>query len=71
MEGAHQSYCDDCIVPLSVRHVLEECPSYWDQRMQFFLSNNVRISDILGEDNTEYGGKLYKFIESIGFLDRI
>ncbi|MPD06312.1 hypothetical protein E2C01_102117 [Portunus trituberculatus] len=26
----HQPYCDDCLVPLTVRHLLVKCPSVMD-----------------------------------------
>ena len=47
-------YCEDCIVPLSVQHVLEECPSLEEERRRFFpntldLSVEERMSIILAE----------------------
>ena len=36
MENRQQPYCSDCIVPLTVKHVLAECPSHSDIREQMF-----------------------------------
>ncbi|MPC48435.1 hypothetical protein E2C01_042208 [Portunus trituberculatus] len=30
-----QPYCDDCLVPLTVRHLLVECPSFIDLRHRY------------------------------------
>ena len=35
MCGDPQTYCEDCLVPLTVKHLLVECPSLGDLRDQF------------------------------------
>ena len=35
MSGEYQSYCDDCLMPLTVRHLLVECPSLVELRQRF------------------------------------
>ena len=37
MEGGRMPYCGDCLVPLSIKHVLVECPSYRDERCRTTL----------------------------------
>ena len=29
-------YCGDCLIPLSIKHVLVECPSYRDERCRYY-----------------------------------
>ena len=36
MERREQPYCEDCIVPLTVRHALTECPSFNDIRLRIY-----------------------------------
>ena len=36
MEQRPAPFCDDCIVPLTVRHILVECPTYNDMRPTHF-----------------------------------
>ncbi|KAG0719372.1 hypothetical protein GWK47_050606 [Chionoecetes opilio] len=35
MEGGHPPYCDDCLFPVTVWHLLVECPSPGDLREHF------------------------------------
>ena len=35
MSGEYQPFCDDCLVPLTVRHLLVECPSLVELRQRF------------------------------------
>lgn len=46
MERRPAPYCDDCLVPLTVAHVLSECPSYEDTRLRLFPS--LRAVDAVG-----------------------
>ena len=32
MNGDPQPFCDDCLAPLTVRHIMIECPSYIDEK---------------------------------------
>ena len=43
MENGNMPYCQDCLVPLSVLHILAECPTYDDERRPFF-PNTVNMS---------------------------
>lgn len=73
MEGNPQPYCDDCLVPLTIRHLLVECPSLEDERHIYFTE--FRASDgsyplisILSEEACVVGGATYSFLEDNGFL---
>ena len=71
MEGDHQTFCHDCIVPLSVKHVLIECPNFTAERFRHFQTYNLDLPDILYGNSVQYQGKLYAFLESINYLDSI
>ena len=36
MERVYLPYCEDCLVPLSVKHILAECPTWTDVRRGHF-----------------------------------
>ncbi|MPC17913.1 hypothetical protein E2C01_010783 [Portunus trituberculatus] len=42
-----QPYCDDCLVPLTVRHLLVECPSLIDLRHRYFYRCHGRDNGTL------------------------
>lgn len=44
MEGRPLPYCDDCLVPLTIKHILAECPSYIEIRRRLFP--NSRNQDV-------------------------
>lgn len=44
MEGTGQPYCEYCIVPLSIYHIVLECPNYEDERQIF--ENTINLSAI-------------------------
>ncbi|MPC90912.1 hypothetical protein E2C01_085916 [Portunus trituberculatus] len=41
-----QPYCDDCLVPLTVRHLLVECPSLIELRHHYLYRCRGRDSDV-------------------------
>ena len=69
-----QPHCSDCIVPLTVRHILIECPSLSDLRNRCFNDRGVRnrnysLEFIIGQDfNERY---LFRFLEEAGILHMI
>ena len=71
MEGANQTFCEDCLVPLSVKHVLTECPNFNEERNQHFNTNHANLSEMVCETGVEYGGRLYRYLETIDYLDKI
>lgn len=46
MEGGHLPYCEDCIVPLTVKHILIECPTFNNEILTFY--NNYMSSMKVG-----------------------
>jgi len=72
--GGERPYCEDCIVPLSVKHILIECPSYSDQRRRFFgrLGDPLTLDNILGEGGpVECGGLVNQFLRSVELFSLI
>lgn len=74
MAQEQRPYCDDCIVPLTVKHILIECPNYHREQQRYFRNNNIdlQMHSILGDDGpVELGGHLYNYMNSIGLFHRI
>ena len=72
MEKDYQPYCEDCLVPQTVKHLLVECPSLLELREHNFSRDrdgNFRLDIILGRDLDE--DSLFRFIEEAGFLGKI
>ena len=70
MDNTHQPYCDDCLVPVTVVHLLTECPSFSDERRRIFGGDNPSLRDILTRYSA-YNGKLYKFLIETDLINRI
>ena len=76
MEGSPPPYCDDCIVPLTVKHLLAECPSLGELRERHLGAYRMRddsyeLSIILGEESCGREGGTLRFIEEAGLLSKI
>ena len=57
----------DCIVPLTVVHIIVECPNYIESRARY-LGDNIDIKSVLDDTGpVQTGGKLYKFLIKIVF----
>ena len=74
MEGKPQTFCDDCLVPLTVKHLLSECPNFFRERERHFNkckdnSGAYLLSKILGPDG-EFES-LFKFLREILIFDKI
>ena len=77
MSGDPQIYCEDCLVPLTVRHLLVECPSLGELRDQFLSGSqnengSYQLDKILGEegDFNDNSG-VFKFMSEAGLLQQI
>ena len=74
MEAKPPPFCDDCLVPLTVKHLLTECPSFVNERERSFnkyRDNNgiYLLSKILGPECEVKS--LFKFLKDIDILDKI
>ena len=76
MAGDHQPFCDDCLVPLTVRHLLVECPSLGDIRSRFLSEarggdGRYILARVLGQDVLYDGSGIFRFIMEAGLLQKI
>ena len=77
MENREQPYCDDCIVPLSMKHIIAECPSHSDIRRRIYpeatQEPNETMKLILTEsqDQPYDFHRLLEYIRQIGILDEL
>ena len=74
MEDDHQPYCEDCLVPLTVRHLLVECPSLGVLRRQYLSEalggdGNYILAKILGEEVVYGSSGIFTFIIEAGLLN--
>ena len=64
--------CEYCSDPLTVIHVLVDCPHFQAERMSHFpLQDQRTLQYMLTKSNLTCDGPLYKFLNSINFLHKI
>lgn len=72
MSRGVQPYCDDCLVPMTVRHLLVECPSLQDLREQYLsrchVDGNFSLSLMLGEKVLTPGYDVMGYLREVGVL---
>ncbi|KAK3885203.1 hypothetical protein Pcinc_010547 [Petrolisthes cinctipes] len=76
MERAHPPYCDDCLVPLTVRHLIVECPSLGDLRRRHLSEyregdGSYSLSQVLREEACGVGGNTLSYVEEAGLLHKL
>ena len=64
-------YCDDCLVPLTIKHLLTECPSHNHHWLLFGCPGPPTMPNIFRPANCFFGGPLQAFIRNVGFLQSI
>ena len=74
MSGNYQPFCQDCVVPLTVRHILIRCPSFEDARCRHLPirqagEDSLTLEKILDKDCSHF--KLLDFLEEVGLLSNI
>ena len=68
MDRSPQPYCQDCLVPLTVYHLLVECPTYLDDRRIF--GTNQTIKAIL-TTHANSNGPLFRYLTLINVLHKL
>ena len=73
MERSPAPYCNDCVVPQTVRHILVECPSLGDLRARYLSRyrdgrGRYRLSLVLGTSACTMTGGLIDFLGEAGLL---
>jgi hypothetical protein len=62
MDRSYQPYCDDCLVPLTIKHLLIECPSLIHERIRYFNTANPTMKTILEGPLCSNAGPLHSFL---------
>jgi len=70
LTGTERPYCDNCIVPLTIDHILSECPDYNRQRLTIYQTDPVHTQTILKNDEATIV-RLFQYINMIGLQDDI
>ena len=76
MTRDEQPFCEDCLVPLTVRHLLVECPSLGDIRRRYLSEGlggdgRYNLAKILGENVVYDTSGIFKFIVEAGLLQKL
>ena len=71
MERGPRPYCTDCIVPLTVEHILIECPSLNDDRQRLFghIPQPLTLNNLLGEGPHFSHDAIFNFCKSIDIMN--
>lgn len=69
MDKSPLPYCQDCLIPLTVFHILQECPTYGDERLLFFGPGSS-FQDKLTLHASE-SGPLRRFLIQIDLIYKI
>ena len=74
LNGSPPRYCEECLVPLSVKHILCECQEYAEERRAAFGSDGLNptldLSELLKDDEISVSN-VFTFLISINLLDDI
>ena len=77
MERREQPYCDDCLVPLTVRHLIAECPSLQHIRWNHYpltsqMNESETMKHILADNGMKYDTHtLGNFLNDIDIINKI
>ncbi|GFV29915.1 RNase H domain-containing protein [Trichonephila clavipes] len=63
--GENAPECPSCKVPYSIYHILIDCPVFNHNRITFFHTSVLTLSDLVGESPHQ---NLFAFLLKIGFL---
>ena len=70
MNGGTLPYCDDCLVPQTVKHIIVECPSHNEKRTRLFGKSNLTLQEVL-IDGTLHLGPLWSFLSELQIISDI
>ena len=72
METAHPSYYQNCLVPLTVCHLLAECSNWQDARYRYFPeTKNLNVEDTLRLMLTEERNTIFNITLLLNYLNDI
>ena len=60
-------------MPLSIEHIIAECPDYNNERLTHFNNNNLNLNNIIGESPERKIDliDLFHFLQSIQIFNKI
>ena len=71
MSGEYQTYCEGCIVSLTVKHIITECPEYSQQRNAVFQRGEpLMMTQALG-DSYQGVDEIFRFLIQCNILHKI
>ena len=70
IETRHQPYIEDCPVPLTIKLILVECPTYLNDRLQYFNDRVPNLAQILTNISAQ-GGSLHQFLNKVTIIHKI
>ena len=71
MIGDNQRYCPDCIVPLTIYHIIMECSSLVESRRKY-LGQPQQLKEVLGDEGPVLAsGSLYSLLVETNIIDKI
>ena len=66
LEGAERPFCISCLVDLTVRHILLECPEFGDIRGKYFKCGDIKtLFDVVDQR------RLLDFLKEIGLFNKL
>ena len=70
MERSERPLCGDCDTPLTVRHIIVECPVYEDERRRCFGQRPTSLREAL-TIHSVYQGNLHRFLRDIDIIQQL
>ena len=65
------AYCEDCIVPQTVKHIMSECPSFTDERRRCFGPGPYSMKDMLDGLHCMVHGHVHRFLIQIHIYTKL
>ena len=71
VENRPPPYCGDCVVPLTVKHILLECPSLVEERTRY-LGTPGSLDQILNENSLSFNiNNIMNFLKHVNYYTRL
>ena len=74
LEGAEAPLCLECIVPLTVVHILIECPEYNEHRRACFgrggAGDGLTVRDVIYDDDISVSN-IFRFLQRLNLINRL
>ena len=66
-----QPFCMECLVPLTIKHILIECPSFAQHRGIFGFPGPPTLSEVFKPENAGLNGPLHNFLKTINVFNKL